>query len=298
MSAPPGTLAQWDKTPEDLEGAGVVSSWADLAEADKGDPFEVVFAATAAGLDTLAFVADPFASLLGAGIGWLIEHIDFLREPLDALAGDPLQIKAAANAWHGVATELTAVATELRGAGASPSGPATTPTGWDGDACRAYGWNAADRAGRIEFVAVRSDGLAVSLLKQGALVGTVRSLVRDAIAELVEMAIEWAVGGALAAALTGGLSLVAAAGWVIWRAVSLATRFGHWIADLLARLADAGHALSGLADGVREAARATSTTAGRLSDLAEPIDETVGSVPLLGGTVEAGKQYSTSEFDD
>lgn len=295
MTAPPASLAPWDEKPEPLEGAGVVSSWADVVDADKGDPFEVVFTGTAAALDTLGFVADPFGSLFSAGIGWLIEHIDFLREPLDALAGDPLQIQAAAGAWHRVSGELAAVASELRGPDAAAGGPATPPPGWEGPASEGYGSTVADRAGRIDYVGVQCDKLAVSLLKQGALVGTIRSLIRDGIAELVTEAAEWAVGGALAALVTAGTSLLAAAGWIIARAVALATRFGRWVADLLNTLADAGHALSGLAAGIRDAARAAGGGGVRLKEWAEPLDETIGNIPLQDEVIESGKQYSKTD---
>ena len=35
--------------------------------------------------DTIGFAIDPLGSVLTAGVGWLLEHISFLREPLDAL---------------------------------------------------------------------------------------------------------------------------------------------------------------------------------------------------------------------
>src|SRR5690606_41981378 len=85
----------WD----DLAGAGVASSWADLhaaASADDVDPLQVTYAAAAAGLDTLGAITDPLDALLTAGVGWLIEHGRFLHEPLDAPAGDPAQITAQA----------------------------------------------------------------------------------------------------------------------------------------------------------------------------------------------------------
>jgi hypothetical protein len=280
VTAPPASLAQWDQTPETLEGAGVVSSWADLVESDKGDPFEVVFTGTAAALDTLGFVADPLGSLFGAGLGWLIEHLAFLREPLDALTGDPLQIQSAAKAWHKVSLELAAVATDLRGPGAATSGPAAPPTGWEGVASDGYGAAVGDRAGRIEFVGVQCDQLAVSLLKQGALVGTVRSLIRDGIVDLVTSAISWAATGLLAAAVTGGTSLLAAAGGILARAAELGAQFGRWVADLLDTLADAGHALSGLAGRVRDAARVAGGRGAQLKEWAEPVSETIDNVPL------------------
>ncbi|GAA1269738.1 hypothetical protein [Saccharothrix xinjiangensis] len=36
----------------------------------------------------MATAANPLGMLASAGVGWLLEHISFLREPLDALLGD------------------------------------------------------------------------------------------------------------------------------------------------------------------------------------------------------------------
>ena len=76
----------------DLEGAGVLSSWSDLGEAlptdRQWDPGEIGFAASAVALDSLDAAMDPLGALGSAGVGWLIEHVEFLHEPLDWLAGE------------------------------------------------------------------------------------------------------------------------------------------------------------------------------------------------------------------
>ena len=87
------------------------------------------FAAAGAGLDTLGAVLYPFNALLRAGLGWLFEHIAFLREPLDALAGDPDAVLAQARHWDRVAAELRAAAADHR---------ATTVPDWHGAAADGY----------------------------------------------------------------------------------------------------------------------------------------------------------------
>ena len=62
--------------------------------------------AAALGLDVLGAVMDPVGALATAGIGWLIEHLSFLREPLDWLAGNGDKIKAAVTTWNQVAADL------------------------------------------------------------------------------------------------------------------------------------------------------------------------------------------------
>ena len=84
-----------------------------------------------AGLDVLAFAANPFKELMMAGVGFIIEHVDFLREPLDWLAGDPAEITALSQTWTNIAGQLAeaseAFATELEGL-----------TGWDDEVSEAY----------------------------------------------------------------------------------------------------------------------------------------------------------------
>ncbi|MFC5995987.1 PPE domain-containing protein, partial [Pseudonocardia hispaniensis] len=101
--------------PANWEGAGLFSSVADLSAGLTGGDAQLAgFSAVGAGLDALGMVMNPLGSLLEAGVGWLIEHVGFLHEPLDALAGDPTQIKAQARTWHTVAGELRAVGMRYR----------------------------------------------------------------------------------------------------------------------------------------------------------------------------------------
>jgi len=94
----------------DLEGAGLFSDaastlsdattakgWADgAAEMDLASD----------GMDAVGVAMDPLGSLAGAGIGWLIEHIGFLKKPLDYLAGDPEEITAKQQTWENIAKAL------------------------------------------------------------------------------------------------------------------------------------------------------------------------------------------------
>jgi hypothetical protein len=302
---PPGILAPWDNTPSvvddedgslDLEGAGIFSSYSEFGEKLGGDDgFQTAWAAASVALDTLGFIANPFESLLSAGLGWVMEHISFLHEGLDALAGDPEQIKAAAQAWHTAAQELTAIADELRGPGAPASGPATPPPGWDGVAAGAFGIAAAERAHRIDVLAAQGERLAISLLRAGATIATVRSIIRDAIADFIAGAVEKLLGGVLLGPETLGGATAAAIGWVVEDALALAARNAERIAELVSRLGEAGRAL---ADGVREAARVLSgTSAGGLHSRVEGLDDGLGNAQV-DKVVEGGNQYSDTDWED
>ena len=75
-------------------GAGVIDSWHSLASsieqiktAHGADAaaigVEIGVTVVGAVADTVAFALDPLAKLISAGLGWLIEHISFLKWPLD-----------------------------------------------------------------------------------------------------------------------------------------------------------------------------------------------------------------------
>ena len=59
------------------------------------------------------FLADPLAGLFSAGFGWLMEHVSFLREPLDWLTGDQQTLDGMAQTWSSVSSYLTETATDL-----------------------------------------------------------------------------------------------------------------------------------------------------------------------------------------
>ena len=227
----------------DPEGGGVLSSWADLGAAMPTDrPWdagEIGFAASAAALDSLGTVMDPLGELGAAGVGWVIEHVEFLHEPLDWLAGDPTQITAQARTWHNMSRELGRIAQDhqqnVHGAdGLGRGGHGGLPGG-----CGAV--HALCRLG----VRARRDRVQ-TLSGTGATVGAVRAMIRDEIAELVwDLAVK-AIAMAAAAAPTAGASVAAFLTSAVGRAAQTAAENGIRVAELLDRLAAATGRLSDL----------------------------------------------------
>lgn len=271
-----------------LEGGGVASSWADVGSAvGAGDPFQAAFALAAAGLDTLGAVADPFDAVVGSAVGYAIEHVAFLREPLDALAGDPRRITAHAQSWHNAGTELRDVAAGCRQAGAASSE-------WQGAAGDAHRHALTDHAQRLDAVAGRSEQLAGLLVGTGAAVGTVRALVRDMIADFLAAAVERLLLTTLTAAVSGGVSALAGVGWLVWEAVQLADRIADRIAALLTTLSAAGGAAGRLADDMIDAAARAIDLASAVQHRARVLDEAFAAVPAAE-VAEAGKQLTKAE---
>ena len=273
--------------PSTWEGAGFVSGYADLSDAlthEHVDPAQVAFAAAGAGLDTLGVVADPFGSLLEAGFGWLIEHVDALREPLDTLAGDPGAVLEQARAWHSIATELRATAAGYRQAAAGVT------VGWDGAAAEAYALAAQRCTEAMDDAARDAARLAELVVSTGVAVGTVRALIRDAIAAFLSKVVMWVAGALATAAFTAGFSLAALSAAVAHQAASLSLTFVRRISALLDLLDEAGIAARELGEAVRSAA----AQLGPVMAGAETLEKAAKNAraPVL---IEAGKQMTGAE---
>jgi uncharacterized protein YukE len=278
-----------DASPSTWEGARVVSSYADLADAlaqEHVDPAQVAFAAAGAGLDSLGLVTNPLGSLLGAGIGWLIEHVDFLSEPLDALAGDPGAVLQQARAWQGVSAELSAAAIGYREAAA------TVATGWDGAAADAYALDVRRCTVAMDTAARDAEQLANVVVSTGAAVGTLRALIRDSIARFLAKVIQWVVAALAAATVTAGFSLAALIAAVVEQASSLARMFVQRMSGLLDHLEEAGVAARGLGQAMRDAA--AQFAPGPMVDGARILHGAARRVSA-DWVVEAGKQHTGAE---
>lgn len=273
----------------DLEGAGVLSSWSDLAEAlaaDRLDPRRVAFAAAGAGLDALGAALYPLDALLQAGFGWLVEHVGFLREPLDALAGDPDAVLAQARRWTLLAGELRGAADECR---------AAPIPGWEGAAAADCLRAGAGLALALDAGAARADALARLVLVTGAAVGTVRAWVRDTVAEFAALAVRYLLAaGALAVASAGG-SVAGFVLAVVARAQQVARDIAHRVGALLDRLAAASETAARLGAALRD-------TGERLRG-AEPGLRAAGAAlhrgarPVGVPVIEAGKQLTDALHD-
>lgn len=91
--SPSGLTANMGSSSNELDnlnaqtsGAGIVNDLsATQTDFRHGDWGNLVVDGITDGLDLLGVAMDPLGSLASAGVGWLIEHISFLKEGLDQL---------------------------------------------------------------------------------------------------------------------------------------------------------------------------------------------------------------------
>ena len=234
---------------ESIAGAVQDRSWVELS-----------VAGASASMDVLAFVADPFGSLLQYGIAWMLEHVRPLAEALDWLAGDPDAIAAQTQTWRNIAGALRDNTDDLARA------VRWDTTEWEGEAGDAYRAWSTTQQNTITALAQAADTMAVMTDAAASLIAGVRQMVRDAIAVVVAHLIDYAIEelaslGAATAVVANQVAILCAT----W-----SDRISHWIRDLLASLRN----LEALSTRLREALDAIKALLRRLGaardEVAEP----------------------------
>jgi uncharacterized protein YukE len=171
-------------------GAGVIDTYHSLASAIEelktahgGDRaavgVEIGVLSAAAVLDTVAFALDPLAKLIAAGLGWLIEHVKFLRWPLDQIAGDPDQIKVLADKLHGIGEDLRNAAKDMDAA------LAATIKQWQGPGFDAFRAEMDKHRTHIDDAGHSVDTAGYVVETTMALIAAARALFRDIITTLL-----------------------------------------------------------------------------------------------------------------
>src|SRR5688500_7389269 len=106
-----------EKEPEKkwLAGAGFADTGEDLVrpvlDGKDTDPVALGSDGAAMVLDVACPLTDPLGTLASSVVGWIIENVGFIREPLDKLAGDPPAIEAVGKTWENIAKRLSEEAT-------------------------------------------------------------------------------------------------------------------------------------------------------------------------------------------
>ncbi|MEV6715022.1 hypothetical protein AB0M48_23650 [Lentzea sp. NPDC051208] len=192
-------FSNFDSPTQAWDAAGIFSSSANLIyDGAKGDWTAVLGDLAGFGMDLLGFVTNPLGSLLSAGIGWLIEHIAFLKEGLDVLAGDPDAVNAMATTWKNIAKRMQDTADKY-------SATLNTLSGSQGPAVESYRKAVQDFSNVVAGGASHATSAAQAMTVAPSAIGVVRGAVRDAIASFISNTIiKFAAATALAPLTFGG----------------------------------------------------------------------------------------------
>jgi uncharacterized protein YukE len=178
-------------------------------------------------MDIVGMASNPLSGFLSAGFSWAVEHVDFLREPFDALLGDPQAIAKMSESWKSAGTQVSAVATDYRRTSVEQT------RNWQGRTADAYRTAAANHSTGLETLSKACAGISGAVTGAGQLVAAVRKmimdLISDAVAKMVMKIIQWLT----ASVFTFG----AAIGAAIADIVTMACNYAKKLSDFLSKLA-------------------------------------------------------------
>ncbi|WP_410567652.1 hypothetical protein [Amycolatopsis sp. cmx-4-61] len=229
-------------------GAGVFDSWKQVGDSigkvqteHGGDlaavSVELGINIVSAALDTVAFAMDPLAKLIAAGLGWLIEHVSFLKWPLDQVAGNPSEVTKVANELHKIGESLRNTGTQLDDTLKS------TITQWQGKGYDSFKKSIDDRKGWIDANAKASDVAGYMVETTGALIAAVRSLLRDIITTILGDIISTMLIALAMAAFTFGASIAVGVSKIV---VQVSVQVAAMAAKLAKVVAYAGRTMARL----------------------------------------------------
>lgn len=200
---------------------------------------------------------DPLTMLLGAGVSWLMGHISFLQEPLDALTGDAAAIQAQVDEIMQHATDLMTIANEH-------GQQMTEAQDWTGQAAEAFHGSMDRLGGELASMSSAMEGSANVTAAAGEMLIAVRDTVEQLITELISRLVVRAVTAMAWSPFTFGASVVAFIGDAVVEAAMVTAENVARIQELMAALQRQGDRMAQLGDMNEEIA----TSVGRFSTAA------------------------------
>ncbi|WP_394618324.1 hypothetical protein JNUCC0626_04270 [Lentzea sp. JNUCC 0626] len=233
LPSPPGmNITEENK----LKGSLFIEAYGSLidgiskdAESETEKALDITFNAIGAASATVMLAIDPLGSIIGAGVGWLIEHVSFLRDALNQLMGNPEEIQANVEANKARAAELRVLAEDHK------SGLATFD-GWTGESSERFKASMDNMSHELDDLANAVESKAKIVAIMGMLVTVLRDIVRDLIAQLIGSLIGGAILAAAAMIPTFGASIPIFCGFAVGKAVALGVNIASRVARVVAAL--------------------------------------------------------------
>ncbi|MGW4395025.1 PPE domain-containing protein [Amycolatopsis nivea] len=292
--APSGALTNMGSSSNEMDnlnaqtsGTGIFNDVAStITDARAGDWGNLVMDGITDGLDLLGAAMDPLGSLAAAGVGWLIEHISFLKEGLDKLAGNPEAVTAKATTWQNISKQLDESATQYQQAAAK------VKPDFQGQGGSAYQTTAAGYVATLKGASAQAKGTSVGMTIAAALVGTERGIIRDMISSFVgELIIKGLAALASSWCTFGGTVAAFIADTVVEGGI-LAEKISGRIAKVveqLEKLAQKAGKAKGAIEDAANALRKLGKNAGKLTD--KSVDAAVSVESKANKLKQAGADW-------
>ena len=168
-----------------LSGAGILDSGSTTINAlCSGNWVDAALSGVSTVIDAAATAADPIGSLLAAGIGWAIDHLNPIKDWFDDVAGNPESVAAKGESWSNIAGGMEPLAQSWQDS-------LDTISWMSGDAISSYRAQAQARITTLERLKGSSEGAAQAMDIVATVVSFVHSFLRDVLASLVGAILSW-----------------------------------------------------------------------------------------------------------
>ena len=242
-------------------------------------------------LDLLGAAMDPLGTLASAGVGWLIEHISFLKDGLDKLAGKPEAITAKAVTWTNISKQLSETADHYEES-AKKLGQSFSGCG----SADAYQKTAESYVNVLRGASTHAQGASTAMNIGAALVGTERGLIRDMISSFVGELIIKALAALAASWCTFGGTIAAFIADTVVEGGILAEKISTRITKVVEKL-------ESLAKGAGKSKAALEGAANALKKVGKGVDKIVDKSVDTAASIEkranelkqAGKEAKAAE---
>ncbi|HEY2057166.1 MAG TPA: hypothetical protein VGH57_02240 [Amycolatopsis sp.] len=288
--SPTGFTTNMGSAPKEMDnlnaqtsGAGILNDVAStITDARNGDWLNFGVDVATDGLDLLGAAMDPLGTLASAGVGWLIEHISFLKEGLDQLAGNPEAVTAKATTWENVSKQLE------QSAGQYEQAAAKVAPDFQGQGGQAYQDTAKGYAATLRGASGQAHAASIGMNVAAALVGTERGLIRDMISSFVGELIIKGLAALAASWCTFGGTIAAFIADTVVEGGILAEKIGTRIAKVVEQLEK-------LAKSAGKSKAAIEDAANALKKLGKAADKvTDKSVDLAANIEKKGNELTDS----
>ncbi|WP_062211701.1 hypothetical protein [Demequina oxidasica] len=257
-----------------------------------GDWVEGGMGAFAAVADGLAMVVDPLGSLIAAGLGWLMEHMEPLKGWFNDLTGDAGEVMGFAATWENIANEMKSVAAEVT----RILGDLDDQSGAFIETYRKF---QSEASAHVAVAGVLAGAMGVGMQMASTIVQIVHDITRDALSQIVGTAIS----ATATAVFTLGFGTPLAVSQVATRVASLSARVSSFVTKLLRtvkallpKLDDAARLFRSLQDGLDRAIRSATDGASSASRHLDDIGQGAPS-PRAIDDVPPGRTYDEAVSD-
>ncbi|MCE1180614.1 MAG: hypothetical protein LWW86_16490 [Micrococcales bacterium] len=169
-------------------GAGLIDSgWSTIDALCQGRWIDAALSGVSTVLDTAAAVSDPLGSLIAAGIGWVIDHLNPIKRWFDEVTGNPEGVVAQAQTWGNVSDGAKSAASQWR----SDASRVLEPM--EGTAVDSYWSFASERTDALDALGGAALGMQTAMSVSAGLVGFVHGFLRDMLSQIIGSILSYAV---------------------------------------------------------------------------------------------------------